>query len=68
MEYSGRQYVGEVLHCWQLQTVRNCVRLWLSPRLASVGLMERKAVYAGPWKREKGGQGTHAGEMEWAEM
>lgn len=71
MEYSGRQYVGEVLHCWKGEVVscpRNWVRLWPSSRLASVDLMERKVVYAGPWKREKGGQGTHAGEMEWAEI
>lgn len=46
MEYSGRQYVGEVLHCWRgYQEQGEAVA---EHQGASVGLMERKVVYAGP--------------------
>ena len=65
MGYSGRQCVGEVLHCWRgYQELGEAVA---EHQGASVGVMERKVVYARP-KREKGGQGTHAGETEWAEV
>lgn len=69
MEYSGRQHVGEVLHCWKdsyrLSELGETVTKLQAGQCRLDG---KKSCLCWTLKKREGGQGTHAGEMEWAGM